>query len=712
MTSLETKLNAILNDKLTNLKPENIKKGVTCLGVTGTLEASTSSGGIKQFSTIKEMNSSTGNTEGDLAIVYRSEVQNATVDSKFQVATFPDTVVLDSAITDYVEVRYTAVDSSVMFDCWGSLDSSMFRMNCYTDSGEIRIQYTSSDGITYTRTDTTGNPVDFGTKIYYENSEMWNDAIGKFIQTGGMYFDGLYDFRNYLDKDYFRFIPISNIDFASGTPVWNGIYTSEKYSVADVQAVVRQMKNDGVISKIYGLHSFIDSDNDLIISENLPDRYIINSSGNLIGMGETTTSSYTYKLYKIDLDRHTYSLKSTKSKVGTLTISNSHYGAFDIITKTIQVLIYVDFSGQDTITRYQDYSGFYLSNSLSGTAAQTSMDFTGSYYDTYNKYQIAPTQLTATIDDVLNKEFYGKNGVEIGTLTTNVSNSFADTNAEVYDKIQKAYDDMTPRVLTDTDKIIDKNIYFIPKKSDGTILLDTSAVTNMQYMFQNCGNLTTIPLLDTSAVTNMKSMFDKCKNLTTIPLLDTSNVTNMSNMFSYCTNLTEIPQLDTSNVTSMMYMFDNCDNLITIPLLNTSKVTKMNQMFYGCNNLTEVPLLDTSKVTSFYQTFDNCSNLTAIPAFDTSNVTEMNYCFSMCTSLVTLPVLNTSKVTDMVGFVSGCPSLSDDSLNNILAMCTNATAYTRTKTLRYMELTKSQADKCTTLSNYSAFTAAGWTTGY
>lgn len=453
MKELQTVLNNILADKNTNLKPENLKAGVTCLGITGTLEVSTASGGVKRFSTVEEMNSSTGNTEGDLAIVYRNEVQNAKVDSKFQTATFPDTVVLDTALTDYVEVRYRAVDSSKMFDCMGSLDSSRFMMDCYTESGEIRIQYESSDGITYTRTDTTGNPVDFGTEIYYEMTEMWNDAIGKFIQIGGSTFEGLYKYNS-------------------------------------------------------------------------------------------------------------------------------------------------------------------------------------------TAWELAPTDLTTVADEVYLTKFYGKSGVTAGTLTTNVSNSFADTNAAVYKKVQQAYNNMTPRVLTDDAKTIDKNIYCIPTKSDGTVLLDTSSVTDMSYMFQNC------------------------------------------------TNLATIPQLDTSNV------------------------TEMNQMFYGCNNLTEVPLLDTSKVTSFYQTFDNCSNLTAIPAFDTSNVTEMNYCFSMCTSLVTLPVLNTSKVTDMVGFVSGCPSLSDDSLNNILAMCTNATAYTRTKTLRYMELTKSQADKCTTLSNYSAFTAAGWTTGY
>ena len=581
MKELQTVLNNILADKNTNLKPENLKKGITCLGVTGTLEASTSSGGVKQFSTVEEMNASTGNTEGDLAIVYRSEVQNATVDSKFQVATFPDTVVLDSAITDYVEVRYTAVDSSIVFDCWGNLTSSSFRMNCYSDSGEVRIQYTSSDGITYTRTDTTGNPVDFGTKIYYENSETWNDAIGKFIQTGGMYFDGLYDFRNYLDKDYFRFIPISNIDFASGTPVWNGIYTSEKYSVADVQAVVRQMKNDGVISKIYGLHSFIDSDNDLIISENLPNRYIINSSGNLIGMGETTTSSYTYKLYKIDLDRHTYSLKSTKSKVGTLTVSNDNYGTFDIMAKTIQVLIYIDRSGEDTITRYQDYSGFYLSNSLSGTATSTSMDFTGSYYDTYNKYQIAPTQLTAIADYVYEKEFYGINGVETGTLQ----------NTEVQSKTEL-------------------NI---------KVTLWDSYSKNLEYN----GSL--------------------------------------ENAFNGNTEIETIPNIDISLVESMWGTFAGCTNLKSIPELNTINVKHFTRTFIGCTNL------------------------------------------------VTIPILPTNNVTTMSNFVSGCPNLSDETLNNILQMCINATNYTQTKSLSHLGLTVEQRSKCMTLSNYTAFTNAGWT---
>ena len=228
----------------------------------------------------------------------------------------------------------------------------------------------------------------------------------------------------------------------------------------------------------------------------------------------------------------------------------------------------------------------------------------------------APTQLTTVANDVYKSIFFGKNGLETGTLSENVSNSFADTNAEIYSKIQNQYENMEPRVLTDDDKTIDKNIYFIPVKKDGIVLLDTSSVTNMESMFYNCKNLTTIPLLDTSRVTTMYAMLWGCTNLLSIPLLDTSKVTNMS------------------------YVLYGCTNLTTIPLLNTSKVTNMYSMF------------------------------------------------------------------------NGCTSLSDESLNNILAMCKNATSYTGTKTLKHIGLTSEQATKCTTLSNYSAFTSAGWTTGY
>lgn len=125
-----------------------------------------------------------------------------------------------------------------------------------------------------------------------------------------------------------------------------------------------------------------------------------------------------------------------------------------------------------------------------------------------------------------------------------------------------------------------------------------------------------------------------------------------------------------------------------IPLVDTSNVTRMSYMFQNCTALTEIPLLDTSNVTDMYNMFQNCTALTTVPQLDTSNVTSMNNAFKNCTSL------------------------SNDSLNNILAMLTNATAYTGTKILKYIGLSETQVTTCTTLSNWSACEAAGWTTGY
>ena len=155
---------------------------------------------------------------------------------------------------------------------------------------------------------------------------------------------------------------------------------------------------------------------------------------------------------------------------------------------------------------------------------------------------------------------------------------------------------------------------------------------------------------------------------------------------SYITEIST--QLDTSSVTTMQYMFQECTNLTNIPLLNTSNVTDMSYMFYKCTNLTNIPLLNTS------------------------NVTTMSFMFYSCTNLQTIPQLDTSSVTNMNSMFSSCTSLSDESLNNILAMCANATSYTGTKTLAQIGLTSEQATKCTTLSNYQVFLNAGWTTGY
>ena len=83
---------------------------------------------------------------------------------------------------------------------------------------------------------------------------------------------------------------------------------------------------------------------------------------------------------------------------------------------------------------------------------------------------------------------------------------------------------------TTVKKLLDatKSCYYLFKNYNGTSVDDlikpddTSNVTNMEYMFNRCSYLTSIPKFDTSNVYNMHAMFFFCVKLSTIPLLNTN----------------------------------------------------------------------------------------------------------------------------------------------------------------------------------------------
>ena len=154
--------------------------------------------------------------------------------------------------------------------------------------------------------------------------------------------------------------------------------------------------------------------------------------------------------------------------------------------------------------------------------------------------------------------------------------------------------------------------------------------------------------------------------------------------------------------------------IISVDNFNTKDMTDFGSLFADCRKLNIVSLFDTSKATIMYNMFYNCYAIKSIPQFNTSNVENMATMFSNCFALVTVPQFNTSKVTNFNNMFNSCSSLSDDSLNNILSMCINATSYTGTKTLYQLGFRSSNysTSKIEVLSNYQAFTNAGWTIGY
>lgn len=142
--------------------------------------------------------------------------------------------------------------------------------------------------------------------------------------------------------------------------------------------------------------------------------------------------------------------------------------------------------------------------------------------------------------------------------------------------------------------------------------------------------------------------------------------------------------------TSLASMFSNDDNLVYMPLVDTSSATSMRYMFNTCRNLCALPLLDTSSVANMEGMCGYMYRLKDVPVFDTSSATNMSNMFYQTTSL------------------------TDESLDNILQMCINATSYNSTKTLLYIGISSSyySASLIQSLPHYQSFVNAGWSIGY
>ena len=110
--------------------------------------------------------------------------------------------------------------------------------------------------------------------------------------------------------------------------------------------------------------------------------------------------------------------------------------------------------------------------------------------------------------------------------------------------------------------------------------------------------------------------------------------------------------------------------------------------------------------------FNGCNNLITIPNLDISNVIRLDGMCTNCNALVNFEIKSAPSCTGFQYMFSGCNSLSDNSLDNILQMCASATNYTGTKTLAYLYIndrTIYPTSRIEALPHYSDFTTAGWT---
>ncbi|QSR03431.1 BspA family leucine-rich repeat surface protein [Lactococcus sp. LG1267] len=230
------------------------------------------------------------------------------------------------------------------------------------------------------------------------------------------------------------------------------------------------------------------------------------------------------------------------------------------------------------------------------------------------------------------------------------------------------YLDIINLPLLDTTGVTDMSYMFRSGMTRADLTgLDTSAVTNMEGMFQRVNFSRTMDLssFDTSQVTNMRYMFDRFRlrdsgSLSFPPSFDTSQVTDMSGMFQWVIGGSisdlDLSRFNTSKVTDMRNMFRQSDfRTLNLTSFNTEKVTNMSGMFAGTSGLETLDLssFDTGEVTDMSSMFGGSSwwyrsGLSALDLsmFDTRKVTNMQHMFANMTNLerVNLSSFDTSSV--------------------------------------------------------------------
>lgn len=186
------------------------------------------------------------------------------------------------------------------------------------------------------------------------------------------------------------------------------------------------------------------------------------------------------------------------------------------------------------------------------------------------------------------------------------------------------------------------------------------------------------------------------------------------------------PDLSSYFITSVGYYYPISGRTILNSIIKTvpsnfkmqSNITNYSYLFQNCSGLTSVPLWDSSACTNFSNMFEGCAYLTSVPQYNLSAATSTFSMFAGCQRLVDVPQFSCPSATNIQGMFTNCRALSTDSLNNILALCSTITLInSNVKTLYFLFGNTDMssyypASTIQGLSNYAAFTAAGWTIGW
>lgn len=396
---LQSVLDEIKLEKDSKLLPENIKKGVKIFDITGTLEqgGASTDAPVKLFDSVDDMNADTDAKEDDLALVYGEDISNWDGSSPVKQFVLPKKVVLPSAITSDLWL-YGYSHGTVYVDIQGEITSSSANISIYGDES-CDARYTSTDGITYERTDTGPETIVVSESAVTIRMYEWDSNIGYFMRSGGMHFGGLFKYTLNTQLDEVQFPNLAtatidaplNIDDSTSSFVFNEKLPT-KYCASKLRSLDGIYYEDvnGKLKRLIGGAWF--------------NRILVNSSNKPIGFASVSNIDNIEPYAKVyDVNPDTMEL-TNETDVQVSSFSTDNY-AYAMITDMK--------SGPMATTSSWDELDIGL---IMNTSTKWTWSNDVNCYNYADAYIYAPTQLTLSKANELlpGKIGYGKNGIVEG----------------------------------------------------------------------------------------------------------------------------------------------------------------------------------------------------------------------------------------------------------------------------------------------------------
>ena len=660
ISNLTEGLNEILRQKNEYITPENIKKDVQVFNITGSYEGINTSdanatasdilkdktayvngskivgtlniqaptGNVKLFSTIEEMNSSSGNEDGDIGVVYKAGTK-PTRDITENDSLFNALLINNEAIPD---------------------DGTF-------GSQEVYFYYLAD----------VGDPED------YENMQTYHISFKLQPEQSFVIHTSFYEGSSIFEEHDFNFL-YETYDFETGEPLDVPVYLLDTYGLTDFDntgfnynAATHRLtiKNDVHLE----LDTWGSSFNDII--------------NKFVQLADPTSASQFHGIFKYNGTNEVYDLADTQLNANSSVVYNSYfYGANGVDVGTLftnSSNLFNDLDAEIVHEQLKKYAELPIQS------INTVDEFNNLYPNNlhfiptdYKGNSLIDTSNMNTMCRMFSNYPYITNIPNLNTTSvTNMANMFTDCS-----NLRALPENLKTNLVTNFSKFIINcyNLNEVPNswnaKNATNISFEGSGIINAPNW--NLSNLTS----------RFDSLFNNCINLTDASKIKLPNISNISDfgcryMFNGCENLSVFPTMKITNSTINGYMmFENCRNLQNLSFITLDDPIKISQatyMFRDCKNL---PTIGNVNVTQQgYDMFRNCYNL--------QNVGQINYLGNNCANMFELCVNLTdvkgitfgSSLKNTVNMFADCRNLQNvtingstpsvNTINGMFARCNN-----------------------------------------